>query len=125
MSIASALMDAGIGVKKNCRRKRRILVACKQLAKLAANRSDLSDLDSVPAVAFGRIPAQKALKLQGHLKSEFTRSSSIWWWESGLQSVLWPVLHVSSHIEAKNSELFSALTNYKIFAVSLYPNDIM
>lgn len=44
---------------------RQTLVMCVQLAKLATDCSDLGDLGSVPAGAFGRCPAQIALNYKG------------------------------------------------------------
>lgn len=53
---------------KKKQKLQKTLVMCVQLAKSAANCSDLGDLGSVPAGAFGWYPAHIALKLQGHLK---------------------------------------------------------
>lgn len=73
------------------------LVMCVQLAKPAANYSDLCDLGSVPAGAFGRYPAQIALKLQGHLKyahvQDLATSGG-----GGVYCKQRPVLHVSFHV---------------------------
>lgn len=53
---------------KKTKTVQKTLVMCVQLAESAANCSDLGDLGSVPAGAFGWYPAHIALKLQGHLK---------------------------------------------------------